>query len=169
MSKIRTIYNPGVGIVYFIKNTKTGEEIEASTLTTRDADQKPWRSPRGTLEGQEFFKMKSGSKKIGFSYYTFMNSIKNDQCLSSDGEWLFTARKPSGNIIQKLVDIIKKEKVASTESEFSGNQIRYKVDKINTESIPMSDESIKEKINSISTDDFSANDQLLELLSKESQ
>jgi hypothetical protein len=164
MSKIRTIYNPGVGIVYKITNRKTGEQIEASTLTTRDAEQKPWRSPRGTKEGEEFFKMKSGTKKSGFTYFKFMNSIKNTECLTHDGEWLFTGLKPNGTVIPKLMDIVKKEKKEEV-SEISGNQIRYTVEKID-DTIAMSEENIKEKVESINTDDFSDLGQLSQLLAE---
>jgi hypothetical protein len=165
MSKIRTTYNPGVGIVYIIENTKTGEKIKASTLTTRDADQKPWRSPRGTPEGQEFFKMKSGNKKKGFSYYKFMNSIKHETCLSEDGNWLFTGLKPDGTVIPKLTDIVKKERTTTELPEIGSNVVRSKVEKVDT-AAPMTTERIKEQIESISVDDFSAADQLQELLSE---
>lgn len=164
MSKIRTIYNPGVGIVYLIENTKTGEKIKASTLTTRDVDQKPWRSPRGTPDGQEFFKMKSGNKKRGFSYYKFMNSVKNEKCLSEDGNWMFTGLKPDGAVIPKLVDIVKKEKTEDT-SETSSNVVRNTVERVD-ESVLMETTDVKEKVESISTDDFMAADQLQELLSE---
>lgn len=163
MSKIRTNYNPGVGIVYIIKNTKTGELIKASTLTTRDDDQKPWRSPRSTIEGQEFFKAKSGSKKKGFTYYKFMNSIKNKQCLSEDGLWLFTGLKPDGTTIPKIIDTIKFDKKSLP--TIISNIVRSKVEKIDTVAI-MSADHIKEKIDSISMDDFSADDHLQQLLSE---
>jgi len=162
MSKIRTTYNPGVGIVYKITNTETGEQIEASTFTTRDADQKPWRSPRGTKEGEEFFKMKSGTKKVGFTYYKFMNSVKNNKCLSSDGKWEFTGLKPNGIIIPKLTEIVKKEKSKEETQENSRSEIRYKVEKIEVPNVI--DKKLKEKIESISADDFSNNDQLTQLL-----
>ncbi len=165
MSKIRTVFNPGVGIVYIIENTKTGEKIKASTLTTRDVDQKPWRSPRGTSEGQEFFKMKSGNKKKGFSYYKFMNSIKHETCLSEDGNWLFIGLKPDGVIIPKLIEMVKKERTATDVPEIGSNVVRSRVEKIDT-AAPMSSQRIKEKIESISVDDFSAVDQLQELLSE---
>jgi hypothetical protein len=164
MSKIRTVYNPGVGISYIIKNSKTGEKIKASTLTTRDADQKPWRSPRGTPEGQEFFKMKSGNKKKGFTYYKFMNSIQHETCLSEDGIWMFTGLKSDGSVIPKISEIVKKERSADL-PETGSNVVRSKVEKVDT-AAPMSNRHIKEKIESISIDDFSAVDQLQELLSE---
>jgi hypothetical protein len=112
--KIRTLYNPGVGMRYNIKNTKTGETQVASTLTVRDVDQKPWRSPKGTPAGQEFFKMKLGSKKEGFSFIKFMNSIKNTKCLSEDGQWEFVGERPDGSTIPLLSiserEIVVKEK-----------------------------------------------------------
>lgn len=163
MSKIRTIYNPGVGIVYIIENTKTGEMIKVSTLTTRDADQKPCRSPMGTPEGREFFKVKSGSKKNGFTYYKFMNSIKCQTCLSEDGLWRFTGMKPDGVAIPKITDILKKERIAGPALDSGSNTIKATIEKI--DSAPaMPFDIIKEKIEAISVDDFSATDLLQELL-----
>ena len=85
--KIRTLYNPGVGMRYNIRNLVTGLIEIASILTVRDVEQKPWRSPKGTPAGQEFFKMKLGSKKTGFTIIKFMNSVRNDKCVSEDGQW----------------------------------------------------------------------------------
>ncbi len=112
--KIRTLYNPGVGMRYNIKNLKTGSVEIASTLTVRDVDQKPWRSPKGTPAGQEFFKMKLGSKKTGFSVMKFMNSVRNDKCISEDGQWEFVGERPDGSVIPLLSiserEIVVKEK-----------------------------------------------------------
>ena len=112
--KIRTLYNPGVGMRYNIRNTVTGLVEVASTLTVRDVDQKPWRSPKGTPAGQEFFKMKLGSKKTGFSVIKFMNSVRNDKCVSEDGQWEFVGERPDGSVVPLLSiserEIVVKEK-----------------------------------------------------------
>lgn len=100
--RIRTLYNPAVGCKYLIKNTKTGAIESASTLTVRDVDQKPWRSPKGTPVGEEFFKMKIGKKQTGFTYIKFINSALNEKCLSDDGEWEFMAETPDGKKLPKL-------------------------------------------------------------------
>lgn len=100
--RIRTLYNPAVGCRYLIKNTKTGDIESASTLTVRDVDQKPWRSPKGTPAGEEFFKMKIGKKQTGFTYIKFINSALNEKCLSDDGEWEFLAQTPDGKKLPKL-------------------------------------------------------------------
>jgi hypothetical protein len=104
MPKVRTIYNPGVAMVYVIKNTRTGETATAATCGIKDVDFKPWRSPKGTPKGQEFFKMKLGSKKDGFKSITFLNSSMQNSCLSDDGEWEFTGLRPDGGTIPKLTD-----------------------------------------------------------------
>ncbi len=166
MSKIRVIFNPGVGISYIITNKKTGEKRNISTLSSRDVDQKPWRSPRGTAQGQEFFKAKSGKKKTGFTYYKFMNSIQHPECLSDDGIWLFDGVKTDGTILPRLSEIVKKEKAPVPES--GSNVIRAIVEKVDT-SVAMTNEVIKEKVESITVDDFSASEQLLELLSEKTQ
>lgn len=100
--RVRTLYNPGVGMRYNITNVDTGEVIVASTLTVRDVDQKPWRSPKGTENGKEFFKMKIGTKRDGFTYIKFINSIKNEKCLSEDGVWEFNGVRPDGSALPLL-------------------------------------------------------------------
>lgn len=167
MSKIRTTYNPGVGIAYIITNRKNGETVNISTLSSRDVDQKPWRSPRGTPQGEEFFKAKSGKKKTGFTYYKFMNSVQHVECISDDGVWLFTGQKPDGTILTKLTNIIKKEKQAVA-PVIGNNTVRSLVESIDS-NVVMSDVTIKEKVESISVDDFSSSEQLLELLSEKEQ
>lgn len=102
--KIRTLYNPAVGCQYQIKNLKTDTIHVASTLTVRDADQKPWRSPKGTPQGEEFFKMKIGKKQTGFTYIKFINSSLKTDCISDDGEWEFLAITPDGKQLPKLTD-----------------------------------------------------------------
>lgn len=101
-SKVRTLYRTAVGVNYIIKNLKTNEEIVATTLNNRDKDRRPWRSPKGTPPGQEFFWMKLGNSKKGFIYIKFMNSSLNDRCLSDDGVWEFIGRRPNGQILPKL-------------------------------------------------------------------
>lgn len=110
--RTRTIYNPKVGCAYKMRNTQTGEILIGSTLTIRDPDQKPWRSPKDTPQGQEFFKMKSGTKREGFTYYKFMNSNQNSQCLSEDGVWEFIGQTAEGYDINKIND--QKEKKEET-------------------------------------------------------
>lgn len=100
--KVRTLYNPAVGCRYYIVNRRTGKKFIASTLTVRDKEQKPWRSPKGTPFGQEFFKMKLGSKKEGFEYIIFMNSSMNKECVSDDKKWEFTGESPNGTVIPRL-------------------------------------------------------------------
>lgn len=108
---VRTIYNPKVGCQYIIENVQTGERMVASTLTIRDPEQTPWRSPKSTPPGQEFFKMKSGTKRGGFTYYKFMNSIQNVDCISEDGQWKFIGQRPDGEIVPRVIDVCKnKEK-----------------------------------------------------------
>jgi hypothetical protein len=165
MQQIRTTFNPGVGIAYLIENVKTSIKIKASTLTSRDPDQRPWRSPANTPEGQEFFKMKSGTKKKGFIYYKFMNSNKLEKCLSEDGNWMFSGERTNGTNTKKQSDIKKVEFGDDDCTEITNNIIRSKVE-INVDSVIMSDRLIKEKIESISVDDFSSTDQLTDLLSE---
>lgn len=101
---IRTLYNPKVGCSYVVVNVNTGERSQGSTLTIRDHDQKPWRSPKSTPSGEEFFKMKSGTKRGGFVYYKFMNSINNPKCLSEDGVWEFIGLRTNGEVLQRVED-----------------------------------------------------------------
>jgi hypothetical protein len=166
-SKIRVAYNPGVGIAYIITNKLTGEKRNVSTLSSRDIEQKPWRSPQGTPHGEEFFKVKSGKKKAGFTYYKFMNSAQLSECLSDDGVWLFSGLKPDGTILPRLDTIIKKEKTVTEVSEGSSNIVRSTVEKV--DNIVMNEEVIKEKVESISVDDFSASEQINELLKQVEQ
>ena len=100
--RIRTLYNPSVGCQYLIKNLETNDIVKASTLTVRDSDQKPWRSPKGTPPGQEFFKVKMGRKQTGFTYIKFINSSLYEKCISDDGKWEFLAQTPDGKILPKL-------------------------------------------------------------------
>jgi hypothetical protein len=102
MHKVRTIFSPGVAMVYTIHNLKTGEDHPAATCGVKDVDCKPWRSPKGTAQGKEFFKMKLGSKKKGFEIITFLNSSLHSQCLSEDGEWEFRGLRPDGGILPRL-------------------------------------------------------------------
>jgi hypothetical protein len=105
MHTIRTIYSPGVAMVYIIHNLKTGEDHKASTCGVKDIECKPWRSPKGTPHGKEFFKMKLGNKKNGFQIITFLNSSIYNQCISEDGEWEFKGIRPDGGILQKVAEV----------------------------------------------------------------
>ena len=102
MPKVRTIFNPGVAMIYTIHNLSTGKNFTAATCGIKDVEYKPWRSPKGNPVGKEFFKMKLGSKKEGFKIITFLNSSSQDRCLSDDGEWEFKGERPDGGILYKL-------------------------------------------------------------------
>ncbi len=110
MPNVRTIYNPGVAMVYVIKNVLTGECVNASTCGIKDIDFKPWRSPKGTKVGEEFFKMKIGNKRQGFKSITFLNSSTHEKCLSEDKEWEFIGQRPDGSILPKLADMLPNSK-----------------------------------------------------------
>lgn len=142
MPKVRTIYNPGVAMVYVIQNTKTGEQITASTCGIKDVDCKPWRSPKGTPVGKEFFKMKIGSKKDGFNTVTFLNSVIYSTCLSEDGEWEFIGVRPNGGILRKLTDtspIVKSE--YKNLALINSKRVKSSIEKIkdNNLSVPKTD------------------------------
>lgn len=113
---IRTLYNPAVGCQYLIKNLETGNIETASTLTIRDVEQKPWRSPKGTPAGEEFFKMKMGKKKTGFTYIKFINSSLCDKCISEDGKWEFLAETPSGKKLPRLSHVKVSSKTVSSKN-----------------------------------------------------
>ena len=106
--KIKTIFNPGVAMCYVIKHLYTGKKIKASTCGVHDVQYMPWRSPKGSEAGKEFFKMKVGGKKEGVSIITFLNSNTQEKCLSTCGEWEFTGERPDGTFIEKLSNKIKK-------------------------------------------------------------
>lgn len=124
MPKIRTIYNPGVAMVYTIQNLKTGETHVAATCGIKDVEFKPWRSPKGTPAGKEFFKMKLGNKKDGFEIITFLNSSLHSRCLSEDGDWEFTGQRPDGGVLYKLADQPAK---GETEHYIPSNSKRVKI------------------------------------------
>jgi hypothetical protein len=161
---VRCLFNPGVGLAYFIQNIKTGEQIKASTLTIRDVEQKPHRSPKGTPASGEFFKMKSGTKKSGFTYYIFKNSIQFPQCISDDGVWLFTGKKANGDILPRIADVLKKNNKEEESSSSGNSEVRYKIEQL--DDISMSDEKIEEAMNITNEDDFSS-DSLLSILGKD--
>ena len=161
---VKCIFNPGVGLAYYIQNIKTGEQIKASTLTIRDVEQKPHRSPKGTKSENAFFKMKSGTKKKGFIYYIFKNSIQFPQCISDDGVWLFTGKKANGDMLPRIADVLKKNNKEDEESKGS-SEVRYKIENID-EDISMSDEKIEEAMNITNEDDF-ASENLLSILGKD--
>lgn len=105
--KPRIRFNPRVGMRYLIRVIETGEEIICSTLCARDKDQKPYRTPAGTPAGEEFFKVKIGSKrkKSGFTYITFMNSVTRVPTISKCGKYEFTGARPNGEaLIPNTID-----------------------------------------------------------------
>ena len=132
MPKVRTIYNPGVAMVYVIKNTRTGETANAATCGIKDVDFKPWRSPKGTPKGQEFFKMKLGSKKDGFKSITFLNSSMQSSCISDDGEWEFIGIRPDGGTIPKLTDPTPiNNKKSTVEYAHLSKKVKTSIEKVN--------------------------------------
>lgn len=160
--KVRTLYNPGVGMRYNVKNLKTNEIEVASTLTVRDVDQKPWRSPKGTPAGQEFFKMKMGSKKEGFVILKFMNSVKNSKCLSEDGNWEFIGERPDGSTVP-LLSISEREIVVKDRKP----KVRRKdKDAPVTQAQPAAKSQVALSKESINNDDFCNLDALNEILEK---
>lgn len=94
--KARTLYNPGVAMRYVVINTATNEKTYASTLSVRDVTEKPWRTPKGTPKGQEFFKMKMKNSDGEKVIIKFINSVLHEKCLSEDGMWEFTGARPDG-------------------------------------------------------------------------
>lgn len=146
MHKIRTIYNPGVAMVYIIQNTKTGELINSSTCGIKDVDFKPWRSPKGTPLGQEFFKVKIGNKRSGFKSITFLNSSIYDKCLSEDGEWEFIGKRPDGGTIRKLIDMPYEVKDVSTKSPLVNNRVISSIEKIQNNNLSLSTNQIHQTI-----------------------
>lgn len=167
--RIRTLYNPKVGCQYQIRNVETGEIIIASTLTIRDETQKPWRSPKDTPRGQEFFKMKTGSKRNGvdnFTYYKFMNSILNEKCLSDDGKWEFIGKTGKGIDINKVDEKTEKKEetkqiqaAASSSTVSEATPVNNVVNEKPQES--MSVEEIREDIMDSEFSNSSALDELL--------
>ena len=89
----RTIFNPSLGIKYIVED-RNGNEIVGRTLGPKDKEHIPIRSSITTPKGQEFFKMLIGGK-----VYKFLNSIKLNDCLSDDGKFIFTGRRPNGKTL----------------------------------------------------------------------
>jgi hypothetical protein len=149
MPKVRTLYNPGVAMVYCIKNTKTDEVVSASTCGIKDVECAPWRSPKGTPIGKEFFKMKIGTKKKGIKVVTFLNSSQYFRCLSDDGEWEFIGQRSDGGIIPKLTDENAKKAISGnnipTKESIVTNSKRVKatIEKINDTRLSMSTSDIQ--------------------------
>lgn len=154
----RTLYNPEPGSAFLITNVKTGVKIKASILTYRDVAQIPVRSSYTTKEGDEFFKMKSGDSKNGFSYYKFKNSSLYKLCLSDDDLWEFTGEKVNGLSLKKISDIVKKKKIKDKEEEdldVIDNIVRWKIEKIDETVLnTITEDDIKEKISSVLENDF---------------
>lgn len=149
MINARTIYNPGVAMVYVIQNTQTGECINASTCGIKDVDFKPWRSPKGTPLGEEFFKMKIGSKKEGISSITFLNSCKYDKCLSTDGIWEFIGKRANGGVIPKLSTLQSKDKNVVTSSIIViDNRVTSSIDRVKDNNLSLSSNQIHQTIES---------------------
>jgi len=148
MKKIRTIYNPGVAMVYIIRNTKTGELINSSTCGIKDVDYKPWRSPKGTPLGREFFKVKIGSKKSGFESITFLNSSMHDKCLSEDGEWEFIGKRPNGGILYKLSSTPLEDKTSKSSNVVVTNRVTSNIEKIKDNTLLVTSNQIHQTIES---------------------
>lgn len=147
MPKVRTLYNPGVAMVYLIKNTKTDEVVSASTCGIKDVDCKPWRSPKGTPFGKEFFKMKIGTKKKGIKVLTFLNSSIFNTCLTDDGEWEFIGKRPDGGIIPKLTEGVSIQKTPSKESIVNNSKrVKTTIEQINDTRLTMTTTDIQTNI-----------------------
>jgi hypothetical protein len=148
MPKIRTIYNPGVAMVYIIQNTQTGELINSSTCGIKDVDFKPWRSPKGTPIGKEFFKVKVGNKRKGFESITFLNSSIYDKCLSEDGEWEFIGKRPNGGTLRKLADMPYDVKGTDTQLPIVTNRVISSIEKIQNNNLSLTTNQIHQTIES---------------------
>ena len=157
--RTRTIYNPKVGCKYRIRNVQTGEILIGSTLTIRDPDQKPWRSPKDTPQGHEFFKMKTGTKREGFTYYKFMNSNLNGKCLSEDGQWEFVGQTGDGYDINKVNELKnKKEETKKIVAHVNSTATSQEVEVVEEQPTP---EDIREDIMNSEYSNASALDKLM--------
>lgn len=143
MKNLRTIYNPGVAMVYTILNLITGELVTAATCGIKDVEFKPWRSPKGTPVGKEFFKMKLGSKKEGITIITFLNSSKYPSCISDDGEWEFIGKRPNGGTIPRLSEApnVKNEELPI--SDIISKKVKAIIEKVNNNNLSMSNTQIQ--------------------------
>jgi hypothetical protein len=119
--KPRILFNPKVGMQYYITDVEKNEELICSTLCARDKDQRPYRTPKGTAPGEEFFKVKIGSKKEGgFTIIKLMNSVSLDKCISDCGKYEFTGRRPNGQHINcNSLDAAGQEEIQSAEMKMS--------------------------------------------------
>lgn len=166
MPKIRTLFNPGVAMVYLITNLETGEQISAATCGIKDINFKPWRSPKGTPHGKEFFKMKLGSKKDGFTPITFINSSMFDKCVSDDGKWEFTGDRPDGGKIYKLTEqsnrpAPKKKETTEPTNPMLARRVKSVVEKIKDNNLPINKVQMQ---TAISNEEFVAIDEINSIL-----
>jgi len=143
MKNLRTIYNPGVAMVYTILNLRTGELANAATCGIKDVEFKPWRSPKGTPMGKEFFKMKLGSKKEGITIITFLNSNKFSSCISDDGDWEFIGKRPDGGTIPKLSEAPEVKMDISPMSNIITKKVKAIIEKVNNNNLSMSHTQIQ--------------------------
>jgi hypothetical protein len=113
-----TIFNPSLGLRYYVKDLKTGKKVNAKTLSPKSVEHLPIRSNKDTPKGQEFFKM-----EIQGEVHKFMNSIKRERCLSENGRWEFIGLRPNGEKLSKNSDEKKYNKIEDTELEFVSNDL----------------------------------------------
>ena len=143
MRNLRTIYNPGVAMVYTILNLRTGEFVNAATCGIKDVEFKPWRSPKGTPMGKEFFKMKLGSKKEGITIITFLNSNKFASCISDDGDWEFIGKRPDGGVISRLSESPNVKVDLAPASTILTKKVKAVIEKIGNNTLSMSPTQIQ--------------------------
>ena len=108
--RVSTHFNPSLGIRYYVKDVKSGNEIVGKTLSSKNLAHKkhmPARSNNDTPKGEEFFKMEIDEK-----IHKFLNSIQYDKCLSENGKLEFTGKRPNG---KSLVGRKKPQRVFTNE------------------------------------------------------
>jgi hypothetical protein len=118
-----TIFNPSLGIKYIVEDNE-GNEFIGRTLGVKDTTHYPIRSGKGTEKGKEFFKMLINDK-----VYIFLNSIKCNQCLSEDGNYKFTGRRPNGKNLVRTGN--KKPEVNYNELEYISGELDKLLDSLN--------------------------------------
>lgn len=121
-------------------------------MSVRDLCEKPWRTPKGTLKGQEFFKMKMKDSNGDRMVIKFMNSMLHEKCLSADGAWEFTGNRPDGATIPIL----------SNSRRIISKSLRERRLKVDSVDVSDTDTVIEHKVN---TEDFCNQEELDRLLS----
>ena len=95
--RVSTHFNPSLGIRYYVKDVKSGNEIVGKTLSSKNLAHKkhmPARSNNDTPKGEEFFKTLDGvtdiALSVGGAFPRFMLTYGPENPSSSYGQFIVT-------------------------------------------------------------------------------